>query len=154
MLTLNLPPYPAKVKADAQGQKYIYDELRLRWVRLTPEEWVRQHFTNFLIQHKHYPKSLIAHEVNMKIGNTNRRCDILLYNRMGLTPLLVVECKAPNVEITQTTFQQVCAYNTVLRAKYTIVTNGMVHYACKIDLDKHTANYLQGIPDYEEIADE
>jgi hypothetical protein len=152
MSALTLPPFQAKINIDQNGQKYIFDPLRLKWIRLTPEEWVRQHFTNYLIEHKHYPKALLAHEVNLKIGQANRRCDILLYKRAGLEPHLIVECKAPSVEITQATFQQICAYNTILRAAYTIVTNGIVHYACRINLNTHAVEYLPSIPNYEDLS--
>lgn len=151
MNRLNLPSYPFKMKEEG-GMKSIYDDLRRRYIRLTPEEWVRQHFTRYLITEKGYPAALLANEVTVSVGGVQRRADSVLYRREGGTPRVIIEYKAPHVPITQAVFQQVYAYNSVLRADYLIVTNGLTHYCCRVDYALHKVIFLLDIPRYEDLV--
>lgn len=128
----------------------IYDALRGRYVRLTPEEWVRQHFIRHLVQDLGYPRALIAVEMAFTYQRMPRRADIVVHDRQG-RPLLMVECKAPGVTIGQQTFDQVARYNRVVQAKYLVVTNGHVHYACVLDPARNTYRFLDALPRYEAL---
>ncbi len=150
MQPLNLPPYAYRTHTQ-QGRTAIYDRLRRRYVALTPEEWVRQHFVHFLIDHKHFPAMLMANEVSLDLNGTTRRCDTVLCHRDGGRPRLIVEYKAPTVEITQAVFNQIVAYNSVLRADYLIVSNGLQHYCYRVDYATGTGGFLPDIPDYSEL---
>lgn len=147
MLSLNLPSYDAKIIL-REGKKYIFDLLRKKYVSLTPEEWVRQNFVQYLINYKSYPKGLLANEVKITLNNTIKRCDTVLYNR-DLKAKVIIEYKAPSIDITQTVFDQITRYNMVLKVDYLIVSNGISHYCCKIDYNNNTYVFLQGIPKYE-----
>lgn len=146
MLSLNLPSFEAKIK-NLDGRNVIYDVLRRRYVALTPEEWVRQHFVHFLIEHKGYPQSLMGNEVMLKLNGMTRRCDTLLYNR-DLSAKMIIEYKAPNIEINQKVFTQISNYNLVLRVDYLIVSNGIRHYCCKMNYENQNFCFLETIPDY------
>lgn len=150
MQKLHLPPFDVKTKDDG-GRTAIYDFLRSRYVCLTPEEWVRQHFTHFLVGHKGYPAALMANELTVNVGGVARRCDTVLYNRINLKPRMIVEYKAPHVAITQHVFQQIYAYNSVLRADYLVVSNGLAHYCCHVDYTNMKVDFLQDIPAYSEL---
>ena len=143
---LNLPPYEIRVKEDG-GRRMIFDFLRRRYVALTPEEWVRQHFVHFLVGHKGYPKGLLGNEIELRVGEKKLRCDTLLYNK-ALAPQMIVEYKAPDIELTQRVFDQISAYNLLLRVDYLIVSNGMQHYCCRMDYENHRYEFLREIPDY------
>lgn len=149
MLALNLPPYSFKI-SNKDGKKYIFDALRRKYVALTPEEWVRQHFTNYLLAYKGYPAGLLANEIQINLNGTKKRCDTVLYNR-DLTAKMIVEYKAPHVEITQAVFDQITRYNMVLRVEYLIVTNGINHYCCHIDYATNTYTFLPDIPNYDSL---
>ena len=149
LVQLNLPTYDYQIKQTADGDK-IFDCLRHKFVALTPEEWVRQHFVSFLINHKKYPASLMANEISLSLNGTSRRCDTVVYNKTA-QPLVIVEYKASSVEITQKVFDQIVRYNMVLKAQYLIVSNGIKHYCCRIDYDKHTYSFLQDIPPYDKL---
>ncbi|MDH6533482.1 hypothetical protein D0T51_00600 [Parabacteroides sp. 52] len=149
MLLLNLPTYPTKV-TEKKGKKYILDLVRNKYVALTPEEWVRQHFVNYLMTEKGFPKELLANEVAIKLHNTNKRCDTIAYDRF-LTPLVIIEYKAPDIEITDKVFDQIVRYNMVLQVKYLIVSNGFNHFCCQIDYLTQSYSFLQYIPDYKEL---
>ncbi len=149
MHQLNLPPYPIRVRQTDKRQE-IYDFLRRRFVALTPEEWVRQHFTHFLISHKGYPKGLLANEVELRVGEKHLRCDTLLYNKQ-MQPRMIVEYKAPTINITQHVFDQICAYNLLLRADYIVVSNGLAHYCCKLEQETRNYQFLNDIPSYNEL---
>ena len=123
MLSLNLPSYEAKI-VQRNGKNVIFDTLRKRYVALTPEEWVRQHFVHFLTDYKGYPKGLLANEIQLNLNGTKKRCDTVLYDK-NLSAKLIVEYKAPHVEITQAVFDQITGYNMVLKVKYLIVSNGL-----------------------------
>jgi hypothetical protein len=150
MQQLNLPPFNIKV-AEREGQTTIYDFLRHRYLRLTPEEWVRQHFTHFLVEHKGYPTVLLANEVTIDVNGVARRCDSVLYKAAGGMPRMIIEYKAPHIHITQSVFQQIYSYNSVLRADYLIVSNGINHYCCHVDYDNMRVDFLKDIPNYIEL---
>lgn len=147
MFKLNLPQYQFKLsKKDATI--YIFDEIRKKKVVVTPEEWVRQHFVKYLIKEQHYPPSLIAVEKEIKVHNLKKRFDILVFNSKG-SHELIVECKAPQVKITQATFDQIARYNLTLNAKYLIVTNGLNHYFCKMDFINKKYIFLKECPKFQ-----
>jgi len=149
MLSLNLPAFDAKIIADG-SKNLIFDIVRQRYVSLTPEEWVRQHFVNFLINQKGYPMPLLANEIQIRLNNTSKRCDTVLY-RKDLTPQMIVEYKAPEIEITQKVFDQIVRYNMVLRADYLVVSNGLQHYCCHINYTTGSYTFLKEIPQYSEL---
>ncbi|WP_299675663.1 type I restriction enzyme HsdR N-terminal domain-containing protein [uncultured Tenacibaculum sp.] len=146
MQKLNLPSYTFKIKSN-EKHYLIFDEIRKKYIVLTPEEWVRQHFVQFLIQEKKYPTSLIAIEKQLTINNLKKRSDILIFSSDG-TPEIIVECKAPSVKITQDTFDQIARYNLKLNAKYLIVTNGLEHYYCMMNSEDENYIFLRDIPTY------
>jgi len=147
MIKLNLPSFSFKFKS-MENKLYIFDLLRKKYVVVTPEEWVRQNFVQYLIQNKNYPKSIIAIEKQLKINNTTKRTDILLFDKYG-NPDIIVECKAPSIKINQETFDQIARYNLKLNANYLIVTNGLQHFYCKIDHQLEKYHFLKDIPDYD-----
>ncbi len=149
MYELNLPPFEFRLKKEKE-QIFIYDDIRKKYVVLTPEEWVRQHIVHFLISHKHYPATLMNVEVGMNIRSMTRRADIVCYDSQA-NVLLIVECKAPEVKITQNVFEQIAQYNMSLKSKYLLVSNGLQHYSCSIDHTAKTFQFLQDIPDYTSI---
>ena len=146
MQKLNLPIYHFKLKKN-KNKTYIFDQIRKKYMVLTPEEWVRQHFVKFLIDEKKYPVSLIAIEKQLTINNLKKRSDILVFNAKGI-PDIIVECKSPSIKITQDTFDQIARYNLKLQANYLVVTNGLEHFYCKMDYEKETYIFLKEIPDY------
>ena len=149
-MEINLPPYEIKLR-EKGGQRQIFDFLRRRYVSLTPEEWVRQHFVHFLIEQKGYPKGLLANEVELRVGDKKLRCDSLLYNK-ALQPQMIIEYKAPHIEITQRVFDQITVYNFLLHVDYLIVSNGRQHYCCRMDYEKNSWEFLNEIPNYEVIV--
>ena len=150
MTTLNLPPYPARVIAEG-NHRQIFDDLRHKYVALTPEEWVRQHFVHFLIAHKGDPKGLLANEMELRIGEKRMRCDTVLYDKQ-LQPRMIIEYKAPTIQIQQKTFDQIAAYNLLLQVDYLVVSNGIKHYCCRMDYGNSTYHFLQDIPNYGDIG--
>ena len=149
MFRLNLPPYPIKIQEKGE-KRQIFDFLRRKWVALTPEEWVRQHFTHYLVEHKGYPQALLANEVELRIGEKRLRCDTLLYNK-ELRPRMIIEYKAPNIQIQQKTFDQISVYNLLLKVDYLVVSNGLLHYCCKMDYERQSYQFLEDIPNYESL---
>ena len=146
MLSLNLPDYPVKITMK-NDKKVIFDIVRKAYVALTPEEWVRQHFIHFLIEKKGYPQGLLANEVQLNLNGMKKRCDSVLFDKT-LRPRLTIEYKAPTVEITQKVFTQISNYNLVMKVDYLIVSNGLLHYCCKIDYNEQSYHFLEEIPDY------
>ncbi|TAF46905.1 MAG: type I restriction enzyme HsdR N-terminal domain-containing protein [Sphingobacteriales bacterium] len=146
---LNLPAYPFRL-TQVEGKLYIFDKLRKKKLLLSPEEWVRQHFVQFLINDKKYPPSLIKLEGGVKINTHLNRTDILVYNSFG-TPFILVECKASTVKINQKVFDQAARYNAVHQVTYLVISNGLQHYCCQMDYENHTYKFIQEIPQY--IAD-
>lgn len=149
MLSLNLPHYSYKVITKA-GKNYIFDDLRKKYVALTPEEWVRQHFVHFLLKQKGYPKGLLANEIQINLNGTRKRCDTVLYGR-DLSARMIVEYKSPSVEITQAVFDQITRYNMVLKVEYLIVSNGLRHYCCRVNYADGTYAFLPDIPPYDTL---
>lgn len=129
---------------------FIFDDFRKKNIRLTPEEWVRQNILRFLMEEKGVPRSLISIESGVKINRLSRRYDAVICGRQG-EPLVLVECKAPSVNIQQTTFDQIIAYNRSLKATYLLVTNGLKHYFCKIDKEQHKYIFLEDIPAFDTL---
>jgi hypothetical protein len=146
MIELNLPSYKFKVKS-SENKRLIFDNIRKKYVVITPEEWVRQHYVSYLIFEKKYPQSLIAIEKQMLVNGLKKRTDILIFNREG-KPEILVECKAPSIPITQTTFDQIARYNLKLKANFLIVTNGLQHFYCKMDFENECYLFLEDIPSY------
>jgi len=148
MQELNLPFYNITLKEE-NGKRLIYDDIRKKYLSLTPEEWVRQNFIKYLISEKNVPASLIVIEKGLKLNELSKRTDVLIYK--DASPVLLVECKAPKVKITQDTFDQISRYNLIFKVSYLIVTNGMSHYCCKVDFDKNSYTFLEEIPDFNTI---
>ena len=146
MERLNLPTYSFNIKFKEQ-RKYIFDFIRKKYVLLTPEEWVRQNFLKYLVEEKKYPASLIAVEKEFKLNKLSKRSDVVVYNRLG-QPFLIVECKATTVKIDQKVFDQIARYNMKLNVEYLVVTNGLVHYCCKIDVENQNYYFLKDIPEF------
>lgn len=146
-MQLELPEFDYKIERGDDGVDRIYDCLRRKFVALTPEEWVRQHFVNYLISSLGYPRGLMANEVSLKLNGTARRCDTLIYTRQG-RPLMIVEYKAPEIAITQAVFDQIARYNSVIGAKYLTVSNGIKNYCCRFDCDSNNYIFLREIPAY------
>ena len=144
---LNLPAYAFDVQARG-GKPVIFDRTRRKYVRLTPEEWVRQHFIRFLIEEQHVPSALIAVEMGFTYQRMPRRADVVVHDRKG-RPLLMAECKAPEVPVRQATFDQVARYNKVVQARYLVVTNGLTHYCWLLDPAAHAYHFLDALPPYE-----
>lgn len=140
---LNLPQFSFKIKEALSGHQ-IFDIIRKKYVALTPEEWVRQHVVHYLVQEKKYARGLMQVETMVKYNRLNIRCDILAYTH-ELKPLLLVECKAPSIEITQAAFDQIARYNMPLKVKYIMVTNGLRHYYCLMDYEKHSYTFVTDI---------
>ncbi len=143
MISINYPEYPFKIQKEA-GKDCIFDPLRKTWVVLTPEEWVRQNFIQYLIQVKQYPASLIAIEKTIQLGELKKRFDIIVYKNEA--PWILIECKEANVSLTEKTLEQILQYQQVVEANYLVMTNGHTTYGAKIETGK--LHYLQSLPDY------
>ena len=146
MTQLNLPFYEFRT-SQKDGRTLIFDAYRRRWVKLNPEEWVRQHFVRYLVEEKQYPASLMAIEHSLQINRQDFRADAVVFSTSG-KPLLIVECKAPEVKIMQKVFDQIVRYNFQFQVDFLIVTNGLAHFCCKIDKTNLTYEFLQEIPEY------
>lgn len=145
---LTIPYFPLHLAKAKNGEDLeVFDILRKKYVVLTPEEFVRQNFIGWLIKHKGYPQSLMANEVEINLNDTRKRCDTLVYGN-ECKPLMVIEYKAPEVEITQSTFDQIVRYNMELKAKYLVVSNGRNHYCCVVDYKTGSYNFIPVIPEY------
>ena len=142
---LNLPPTKLKLKTNQ-----VWDRLRKKYVLLTPEEWVRQHFIAYLIDHLGYPEGRMASEYTVDYNGMKKRCDVVAFDQ-NLQPVVIVECKAVSIEISKNTFYQIARYASTLKAKMLILTNGMNHYCAKIDVSENKLVYLEKIPNYQEI---
>ena len=143
---LNLPNAALKTKL-VEGTTQVFDAVRKKYLILTPEEWVRQHFIHYLNKEKNYPFGLMGVEKMVKYNSLKTRADIVLYTADG-KPNVIVECKAPNVEITQDAFNQIAKYNYKLRVKYLVVTNGLQHFCCEMDYENNKITFLEEIPEY------
>jgi hypothetical protein len=141
---LNLPEFSFKLR-NKDGKDLIFDTIRKKFVILTPEEWVRQNFIQYLIHNLNYPQGLIASEFGIEYNKVKFRPDIVVFNQQG-EPYLIVECKAPEVSIDQKVFDQIARYNLNLKVEYLVVTNGMKHFCCRLDYEEKTYKYLDYIP--------
>ena len=150
MFRLNLPQYEINI-TEKDGKRLIFDFLRRKFVALTPEEWVRQHFTHYLVEHKGYPKGLLGNEIELHIGDKKLRCDTLLYNKEA-QPRMIIEYKAPTIQIQQKTFDQIAAYNLLLKVDFLVISNGLEHYCCQMDYEQRQYRFLPDIPDYEKLG--
>lgn len=146
MQQLNFPIYKFRFK-NSENKVAVFDEIRKKFVILTPEEWVRQHVVQFLLQEKKYPKSLINVEKILKINGLTKRYDAVVFNNDG-SIFILIECKAPEIKITQTTFDQIARYNMTLNAQFLMVTNGQNHYFCQMDYKNEKYQFLKELPDY------
>lgn len=149
MYRLNLPTFEIKI-TDKDGKSQIFDFLRRKYVTLTPEEWVRQHFVHYLVEQKHYPKALLGNEIELRLGQKRLRCDTLLYTR-EMKPRMIIEYKAPTIQLQQKTFDQISVYNLLLKVDYLVISNGLHHYCCKMDYEQQKYLFLQEVPDYENL---
>ena len=151
MISLKLPSFNTKIKSHSDGNYDIFDFLRKRYVRLTPEEWVRQHFVHYLVEQKGYPSALLQNEISLPLNGCLRRCDTVLFDRDGARPRMIMEYKAPSVPITEKVFKQISAYNSKLRADYLIVSNGLAHYCCKLNYTDNSIRFLPEVPYYDAL---
>lgn len=149
MYQLNLPQYEIRI-GEQGGRRTIFDILRRKYVALTPEEWVRQHFVHYLTEHKGYPRTLLANEVELRSGTKRLRCDSVLYDN-ALQPRMIIEYKAPAIALQQKVFDQISAYNLLLHVDYLVVSNGLCHYCCKMDYDNQKYLFMKDIPRYENL---
>lgn len=151
MTALNLPLYDFTIKS-MEGKKYIFDSIRKKYVVLSPEEWVRQNFVRYLIEQKKYSPGLVRIEHTIQSGKKIFRSDIVVYDRAA-SPVLVVECKAPDVKINQSVFDQIASYNYILKVDFLVVTNGLEHYCCKMDYMNKKYEFLEEIPSFKDLND-
>jgi hypothetical protein len=151
MQELNLPSYDFRIRREGE-QLQIFDEIRKKYVVLSPEEWVRQHFVRFLVEEKNVPAGLLVLEKQIIMNRMIRRPDVVVHDRAGRA-VMVVECKAPEVKVTQQAFDQIARYNSVVRCPYLVVTNGLQNFCCQMDHENNTYSFLEDIPDYENMLD-
>ncbi len=144
--SLNLPDHGVKLRHDADGDR-VWDPLRRKWLALTPEEWVRQHVLNHLVHDLGCPASLISLEHTIALNGLSKRADIVVHDRAA-KPLLLVECKAPNMKVDQAVFEQAARYNLVFRVRFLMVTNGLTHYCCSVDHLTGAVDFLPKVPDF------
>lgn len=147
-----MPKFDIRLAIDGKGRRMVYDVLRTKWVVLTPEEWVRQHFVHFLLERREYPHALTANEVGLRQNGCLRRCDTVVYGRYA-EPVAIIEYKAPEVQITQRTFDQAVRYNMEMHVRCLIVSNGLRHYCCRVDSETNSYHFLRDIPYYSDLLD-
>ena len=147
MQKLNFPTYTFRFK-NSENKVSIFDEIRKKFVILTPEEWVRQNVVRFLLEEKKYPKSYINVEKIIKVNSLTKRYDIVVFKPNGKI-FLLIECKAPEIPIAQNTFDQIARYNMILVSEYLMVTNGLNHYFCKMDLENEKYLFLKELPEFQ-----
>jgi type I site-specific restriction endonuclease len=146
MQQLNFPIYNFRFK-NSENKVSIFDEIRKKFIILTPEEWVRQHVVRFLLEEKKYPKSLINVEKVLSVNGLRKRYDVVVFNPDG-SIFVLVECKAPEIKTAQATFDQIARYNLALKAQFLMVTNGHNHYFCQMDFENEKYDFLKELPDY------
>jgi hypothetical protein len=151
MQVLNLPDHGVEIRHAPEGDR-VFDPVRRLWVALTPEEWVRQHLLNYLVRELECPASLIAVERSLEVNRLVKRADAVVHDLKGV-PVLLVECKAPSVPLDQRAFEQAARYNTVFKVPYLLVTNGLVHFCCRIGLSEGTIEFLPAVPAYPVLCD-
>jgi hypothetical protein len=147
MQQLNFPHFEFKLR-DVNNRQEIFDPIRRKFVTLTPEEWVRQHLIAYLTLVKGYQASMIGVEKQLLLNKLPKRFDLVVFGR-NASPFLLVECKAPGVEITEKTFDQAARYNMLLRAEYFLITNGLEHYTCRIDYERKQYIFIEDVPDFD-----
>ena len=148
---MNLPEYKElRTRVAENGRHEVLDILRRKYVTLTPEEWVRQHFINYLITEKGYPQGLLANEVELKVGDKKLRCDSVLYGQ-DRQPRMIIEYKAENVALTPKVIKQVMTYNMILRVKFLIISNGLMHLCLHYEEDEDKWTFLNDIPNYNSL---
>lgn len=147
---LNLPISKLKTRKNQKGAVEVFDNIRKKYVILTPEENVRQHFINYLITEKGFPSSLIAIEKGLLVHKLQKRFDAVAYNNKGM-PIILMEFKSPKIKLSQSVFEQISAYNIKLKVKYLIISNGNSHYCCSIDYNKAKIIFLKDIPSYKDV---
>jgi hypothetical protein len=150
MEKLNLPEVNFNTQTNSKGKTEVFDIIRRKYISFTPEEYVRQSFIHFLVDHKNFPPSLMAVEKALKVNNMTKRTDIVQYNKMGKA-IIIIECKAPHIKIDENTFSQAAMYNMKMKVDYLIMTNGINHYCGKIDYEKNSLVYLKDIPDFNSL---
>ena len=146
MQKLNFQLYNFRFK-NSENKVSIFDEIRKKFIVLTPEEWVRQHVVQFLLEEKKYPKSLINVEKVLKVNGLRKRYDVVVFNSDG-SIFILIECKAPEVKIAQTTFDQIARYNMTMKSEFLMVTNGLNHYFCQMDFENEKYQFLPELPMY------
>ena len=146
MVNLNLPQFEYNVK-NADGKVWIFDVIRKKFIILTHEEWVRQHFIHYMITTLKYPKSLLKIESGLVYNQLQKRSDIVVYNREG-KPWMIVECKSPDQKLSQQTLLQVSVYNDTLKAEYMAVTNGLIHICCRLNWTERQSLVMESFPEY------
>jgi hypothetical protein len=150
MQQLNFPRFDFKLR-NLNNRQEIFDPVRHRYVTLTPEEWVRQHLIAYLISVKGFPVSIIGVEKQLVLNKLTKRFDLVVFARNG-NPYLLVECKAPGIEISEKTFDQAARYNMLLKAEYFLITNGLEHYTCRLDYENKQYIFIEEIPDYDKVT--
>ncbi|KIA86790.1 type I restriction enzyme HsdR N-terminal domain-containing protein [Flavobacterium sp. AED] len=146
MQKLNFQLYNFRFK-NSENKVSIFDEIRKKFIILTPEEWVRQHVVQFLLEEKKYPKSLINVEKVLKVNGLRKRYDVVVFNTDG-SIFILIECKAPEIKIAQATFDQIARYNMTMKAQFLMVTNGLNHYFCQMDFENEKYAFLENLPNY------
>ncbi|TDD74960.1 type I restriction enzyme HsdR N-terminal domain-containing protein [Flavobacterium caseinilyticum] len=146
MQKLNFQLYNFRFK-NSENKVSIFDAIRKKFIILTPEEWVRQHVVQFLLEEKKYPHSLINVEKVLKVNGLRKRYDVVVFNPDG-SIFILVECKAPEIKIAQATFDQIARYNMTMKANFLMVTNGLNHYFCQMDFENEKYQFLKELPDY------
>jgi len=147
---LNLPQYQFSFKKDSSNNNLIFDNIRKKNLILTPEEWVRQNYVQYLVQEKKVPKGLIGIEKQVVVNKMNKRCDIVVFDKSG-NPLLLVECKSVKEGLTQKVFDQIARYNMALNVKYLVVTNGLDHYYCIIEHEAKSYHFIEELPKFDSL---
>ena len=147
-ISINYPAYQDKLQfSEKEGKRYLFDPFRKKHIVVTPEEVVRQLFLHYLVAEKNYPSSLIAVEKQVTVHGRKKRFDILVYDKQ-MNTILLAECKAPYIAITNAVFEQVAWYNYALRADYLVATNGLDTYCCAIDFKKKSYRFIKEVPEY------
>lgn len=149
-MELNLPEFDVKTRKTIDGKSEIFDVFRKKFIALTPEEWVRQHFLHFLVNQKAYPATLIGVEKGLLVNKMQKRFDAVIFDASG-NPIVLIEFKSPKVNLNQKTFNQVSTYNLNMQVKYLIISNGLKHYCCQMDYKTNSFEFLKEIPSYNEL---
>jgi hypothetical protein len=146
---LNLPPHPFKITLK-DAQYFIFDDIRKKHLVLTPEEWVRQHFIQYLINDRKFPKALIQVEGGLSLNQLQKRTDIVIFNHAG-ERIMVIECKAPEIKISQAVFDQAARYNSVHKTQWLVVTNGLKHCYARIDHGNSSFRFCEELPEFKDL---